>query len=246
MGEVVQDQRPRTARQIAREEMTRRIVELARAQLREVGPGQLSLRAIARKLDISSSAIYRYFVSRDDLLTALLVEVYDEVGDVLEKADQQVTPRSAYAQRFLAVAHALRDWARAHPYDWALLYGSPVPGYAAPEDTVLPAGRATGAFTAIVEDADAAGHRPRGSGAPLSAEARASVAGLEAMLPRPIDEDLLLAGMAAWSGVMGAISLELFGHLHLAVVDYDAYFRAIVGILVESTGLQDGEPEAGA
>lgn len=238
MTESADDGRPRTPRQLARVEMTRRILELARGQLREVGPGELSLRAIARSLGISSSAIYRYFASRDELLTALLVEVYGELGELLEAADSEA-PRSAYAERFRRLADALRAWALAHPYDWALLYGSPVPGYAAPRDTVPAAGRATGAFLSVVADAAAAGCTEPDTGAPVPPPARAAVAGLVGLLDRPVDEGLLLRGMAAWSGVMGAISLELFGHLRGAVLDQGVYFRTIVAILVENTGLRD-------
>ncbi|SDB80526.1 regulatory protein, tetR family [Raineyella antarctica] len=240
MSDAPDPDAPRTARQIGRQEMTRRILARARAQLLDAGPGELSLRAIARDLGIASSAIYRYFASRDELLTALLVEVYAELGAVLEEADRAVRPREAYARRFRTLAQALRDWAVAHPYDWALLYGSPVPGYHAPQDTVPSAAEATGAFLAIVSDASGAGYRlPAELAAPVDPAERAAVAGLVGMLEGPVDEALLLRGMAAWSGVMGAISTELFGHLNRSVVDLDTYYAAVVDRLVEMSGLRD-------
>lgn len=232
-------EQPRTAREIGRQVMTGRILALARAQLREVGPAELSLRAIARELGLASSAIYRYYASRDDLLTALLVQVYDELGQVLEDADRTV-PRDRYASRLRALAHALRGWALEHPQDWALLYGSPVPGYRAPQDTVPAAARATGAFIAVLTDATAAGqHAPEPLRLRIDASARAAVAGLAGMLDVPVDEALLLRVMAAWSGMMGTVSAELFGHLEGSVQDQDAYAAAVVDLLVEMSGLRD-------
>lgn len=225
----------RRARESAREDVRRQILAHARGQLVVAGPGELSLRAIARDLGMVPSGIYRYVANRDELITALLVEVYDELGDALEAADGAVEWRSAYTERFDALSHALRDWAIAHPFDWALLYGSPVPGYAAPQDTVPPASRTTGAFTAILVDATVNGDVP--PTADLPAEATASVSGLLEMLPVPVDPSLMLRGMAAWSGVMGAVSLELFGHLHGAVVDNDAWFAAVVRQEVGLLGL---------
>ena len=102
---------PRTARDFARIELTRSILATARAQLAAVGPGELSLRAVARELGMASSAVYRYFPSRDHLITALLVECYDESAAAVEAADDAVSP-TRYRKRWLAMSAALRDWAR--------------------------------------------------------------------------------------------------------------------------------------
>ncbi|MFC6345586.1 TetR/AcrR family transcriptional regulator, partial [Nocardioides hankookensis] len=98
-----------------RADQTRAILDRARAQLAEVGPAALSVRQIARDVGLVSSAVYRYFPSRDHLLTALIIEAYDELGTVVEAADPG----------FLAWADAIRAWALAHPHEYALLYGSP-------------------------------------------------------------------------------------------------------------------------
>ena len=86
-----------------------------------------------------SSAIYRYFPSRDDLLTALIVDGYNAIGEVAEQADA-ACPAGEYTGRWLAVCRAVRDWALAHPHEYALVYGSPVPGYQAPQQTIGPGG----------------------------------------------------------------------------------------------------------
>src|SRR5580693_9793844 len=84
---------PRTARERARAELTREIKEGARRQLAATGADGISLRAVARELGMASSAVYRYFPSRDDLLTALIIDAYDALGAAVESADSG-QPRS--------------------------------------------------------------------------------------------------------------------------------------------------------
>ena len=152
-----------TARQRARAELTREIKEAARRQLAETGAPQLSLRAVARELGLVSSALYRYFPSRDDLLTALIIDAYDSLGEAAEAAaaaNGTAGPRSGWR----AVCHAVRDWARANPHEYALIYGSPVPGYQAPRDTVAPAARVPLVLGQLVRDSWPPRPRPGSAG----------------------------------------------------------------------------------
>src|SRR5690242_8975213 len=149
-----------TARQRARAELTREIKEAARRQLAETGAPQLSLRAVARELGMVSSALYRYFPSRDDLLTALIIDAYEAVGECAESA-VAAAPRADSRARWRALCNAVRDWARAHPHEYALVYGTPVPGYQAPQDTVEPAARVALVLVAVVRGAPPA-ERPPG------------------------------------------------------------------------------------
>src|SRR4030088_3537470 len=100
----------RTARERVRAELTREIADIARSQLATEGAGGLSLRAVAREMGMVSSAIYRYFPSRDDLLTALIIDGYNAIGEAAEQADA-VWPAEDYTGRWLAVGRAIRDWA---------------------------------------------------------------------------------------------------------------------------------------
>src|ERR1039457_7177157 len=176
----------RTARERVREEITREITEIARSQLATEGAAGLSLRAIAREMGMVSSAIYRYFPSRDDLLTSLIIDGYDAIGMAAEKADA-AWPPDDHAGRWLAVCRAIRDWALAHPHEYALVYGSPVPGYQAPQQTIGPAARAATVFGKIISDAWRAGAlQPAGISPPLpgsfAADADAAVL-RESVLP---------------------------------------------------------------
>src|SRR5215469_13797377 len=114
--------RSATARERARAQLTREIKEEARRQLAQVGADALSLRAVARELGLVSSALYRYFPSKDDLLTALIIDAYDTVGEVAETAMRAAGPQPSRA-RWLAACHAIRAWALAHPHEYALIYG---------------------------------------------------------------------------------------------------------------------------
>jgi len=216
---------PRTARAIARSELTSAILTSARAQVAEVGPAALSVRAVARDLGMASSAVYRYFPSRDELLTALLVLCYDELGERTELADA-ARPRDDFAGRWAALAHATRRWALEHPHDFALLFGSPVPGYAAPGTTVQPATRTTRLVVLLLRDIEEAGAAPAALG-PVSAAEHESLAGLRQFADAPLSDDLVLRGLRAWSGLIGSLTLELFGHFANAIVDLDSYFEAM-------------------
>lgn len=130
----------RGARARARIEITAAIKDEARTQLAAEGAAKLSLRAVARELGMVSSALYRYFPSRDDLLTALIVDAYDAVGAAAERAAAEAETERPL-DRWTTVCRAVRAWAVAHPHEYALIYGSPVPGYTAPQDTIVPASR---------------------------------------------------------------------------------------------------------
>lgn len=215
---------PVTARAVARRELTQAILQEARRQLTDVGPAALSVRAVARELGMASSAVYRYFATRDELITALLVITYDDLGSAAEKADASVRHRRDYRARWMATTNAVRVWARAHPYDYALVYGSPVPGYQAPADTILPATRVIRVLLDLVAEAAVAGVIDR-SGRSIPRAARRAIGSAKQFAGPEFSDDLTYRALTAWAGLIGTLTLELFGHLHNAVVDYDAWFE---------------------
>lgn len=120
----------------------------------------------------------------------------------------------------------LRAWARSAPHEYALLYGSPVPGYAAPQATVAPAARVTAVLMALMRDADAAG--PLDPVRPLPDGTHQLLADFRAAAGSDLSDEAVVRGVTAWGALLGALTLELFGHLHRAVVDYDAHFELII------------------
>jgi AcrR family transcriptional regulator len=205
----------------ARAETTDAIKRIARRQLAEEGPN-LSLRAIARDLGLVSSAVYRYFASRDELLTALIVDAYATLADTAERGEAKA-PRRDLQARWFQLGRAIRSWARANPHEYALLYGSPVPGYAAPPDTIEPATRPVLVFASILRDGAASG-----LAIPADRLPRALRADVGTMLATPgfagVPPTLLSRGLTAWAQLFGTLSFELFGRLTGAVTDYDAFF----------------------
>jgi AcrR family transcriptional regulator len=235
-----------TARERVRAELIREITEIARRQLATEGATGLSLRAIAREMGMVSSAIYRYFPSRDDLLTTLIIDGYNAVGAAVEKADAQA-PQQDYAGRWLAACRAVRDWALAHPHEYALLYGSPVPGYRAPEQTIGPASRPAAVFGKIVGDAYRAGAGPPGSapeqgslaapGPPVPESFAPDAARLREAIMHGVPDQVAAGALAAWSGLFGLVSFELFGQFENVVTDRAAFFDHAAARLGSLSGL---------
>lgn len=227
----------RTARERVRAELTREIAEAARRQLATGGAAGLSLRAVARELGMVSSAVYRYFPTRDDLLTALIIDGYNAIGEAAEQADA-ACPRQDYPARWLAACRAVRDWALAHPHEYALVYGSPVPGYRAPEQTIGPASRAALVFGTIISEAHAAGVLvPPDGGPPLPGSLRPDAGRLrESVLPGVPDE-LAARALASLAGLFGLVSFELFGQFENVVTDRAAFFGFAAACLGRLAGL---------
>jgi AcrR family transcriptional regulator len=221
-------------RQDSRNRIEGKIIELGRRHLVTDGAAGLSLRAIARDLGMVSSAVYRYVASRDELLTLLLVDAYSDLADAVDNARDNAD--GSWREQLLAIAHAARDWAIEHPASWALLYGSPVPGYHAPaERTVGPGTRVVGALF----DATAAGI------------AAGDICDTGVAVPQPLssdfarirdefgfsgDDDVVAKCFAVWAGLVGAISLEVFGQygadtLTDAGAVFDIQVRLLIGML---------------
>lgn len=227
------------ARQRARLELEQVIKTTAGRHLADSGASALSLRAVARELGMASSALYRYYASRDALLTALIVDAYDAVGGRAEQADEQaVSDGATPALRWLAVCRGVRQWAVESPHEFALVYGSPVPGYRAPVDTVAPAIRLSEVMAGIVLAAARQGSlRPPARplvGPRLVTEAVAEVAGGWPAAPY---EDLLERSLVLLASLTGTISYLQFGHLHRALLDEDAWFDVAMAVAAEGVGL---------
>ncbi|ORA81657.1 TetR family transcriptional regulator [Mycolicibacter kumamotonensis] len=197
-------------RQETRERIEAQIIEVGRRHLLTHGAAGLSLRAVARELGMVSSAVYRYVGSRDELLTLLLVDAYSELADAVDRARAGASPPS-WRGDIVTIAHAVRDWALAHPARWALLYGSPVPGYQAPaERTVAPGTRVVGMFFDAVADGIAAGAIASMNN--VAAQHLSSDFGrVREEFDFDGDDAVVAKCFLLWAAVVGAISLEVFG-----------------------------------
>jgi AcrR family transcriptional regulator len=198
-------------RQARREDVAARILEIGRLHLAEHGAPALSLRAVTRDLGMVSSAVYRYVANRDELLTLLLVDAYTELADRVDAA--LAASRGGLEPRFLALARAVRRWALDEPARYALLYGSPVPGYAAPaEQTTEPGTRVIRAILGLVEAGVAAGEvTPGPTTVPVPRVVAVDLRRVRADLGLAVGEAVLARAVLVWSALFGAVSLEVFG-----------------------------------
>ena len=225
-----------TARARVRAELTQEILDAARGQLAEHGSAALSLRAVAREVGMVSSAVYRYFPSRDELLTALIVDAYDSLGAAVELAERRVK-RGAYHDRWMAVCRSVRAWAIAHPHEYALIYGSPVPGYKAPVTTIGPATRVALVLMQLLIDAEA--HRQLRHADPIPRPPKALAADLKRLGDAFTDvpEATMVRALTAWASVYGTVSFELFGQFHNVIAANSQFFDAAMSELAEFVGI---------
>jgi AcrR family transcriptional regulator len=200
-----------TPRARAREQTMRDIVRIGRTHLATEGAAALSLRAVARDLGVVSSAVYRYVASRDDLLTLLVVDGYDELGDAVDAALARVA-RDDFAGRLRAIGRAVRAWALAEPATYALLFGSPVPGYRAPaERTTGPGTRVIARLVEVWEDAWVAG-AVRVDEAPVTPRRLSrDLARIRREMGITAPDELIARGVLVWAAVFGCVSFEVFG-----------------------------------
>ncbi len=226
--------------------MTAEILAVAGAQVARDGAAALSLRSIARDLGMAPSALYRYFDGRDALLTALILTAYEALAAEAERAADQARVAAGgehggpapEGEQFLAVPRALRHWALEHPHQWGLIFGTPIPGYQAPEATVEPYARVAAALVRPLVAAEEAGH--------LHPHEDRTVPDRLAVAVRPVSEGLLpgmpveevVRVVQAWATLIGTISLEVFGHWRNTVLEPELFFEDSVRRMGETLGLR--------
>ncbi|KQR07301.1 TetR/AcrR family transcriptional regulator [Cellulomonas sp. Leaf334] len=231
-----------TVRERRRQETTDAILRSARAHLERAGVEGVTLRAVARDLDIAVSALYRYVDSRDDLLTELLVEAFTEHADAVDAAVDAVAADDLPGA-ITAGLRAYRAWSLAHPAQFGLAFGAPVPGYRAPAErtiavAVRPGSRIMGLYATAYD---------RGLVDEGVLTARASTlddgtaAGFDALAARqsyPLPAPAIALAVDAFVRVHGFTVMEVFGQLRPLVMPADAYYEQLLGEVVATLGLR--------
>ncbi len=212
--------------------MIREIKEVARAHVAREG-ANLSLRGVARDMGIVASALYRYFPSRDALLTALITDAYEDLAAAAAAADSAV-PRAQLRQRWMGVCRAVREWALANPAEYGLLYGNPIPGYTAPGETVEPAARVVLLLVDIVVDgAERLDPVPDDVPEVLRTDLRRLIE----QRPGPISEARLGRVFAGWTQLFGLVGFEVFGRLETVLDNPAPYFDHQMEVMADIAGL---------
>ncbi len=212
--------------------MIREIKDVARAHFAREG-ANLSLRSVARDMGIAASALYRYFPSRDALLTALITDAYEDLAAAAAAAEAAIE-RGELRQRWAAVCRAVRAWALAHPAEYGLLYGDPIPGYEAPAETVEPAARVLLLLVDIVDDG---AQRLMPIPDDLPGEVRSDLRRLIEQRPGTISEARLDRILAAWTQLFGLVGFEVFGRLKTVIENPAPYFDHHMSLMADMAGL---------
>jgi len=226
-----------------RAETVEQIREIAKRHLAAEG-ANLSLRAVARDAGLVPSALYRYFPSRDALLTALITDAYSSLA-AEAKAAEAAVPRADLPGRLLALANGVRTWALANPAEYALIYGSPVPGYAAPPETTGPAAEVVVTIVGILTDAAVRGLRPPLPPRPLPEATSAELRALIDRVPGPVPklaadttpEAVIAMAFTLWTQLFGLVTFEVFGRLDGMIDAREAYFEHQVLVMADLAGL---------
>jgi len=264
------------------------IKDTARRILVAEGPDGLSLRAIAREMGMTAPALYRYFPSREDLIGALIADLYDELtaaistaagaagdaagriagaatrgaaGDPARGAAGDAAGRIAGAAArgaagnpargtargvgggaaagetaggdpragITAASRAFRAWALAHPREFGLLFGSPIPGIDAHSDD-SPAGLASERFGQVFGDLVAriylASPFPVPAEDEMDPDLRRQLRDWCSALPVELPVGAGQVFLSCWIRLYGMVALEVFGHVQFALPDAEPLFEA--------------------
>jgi len=216
---AISEPEPATMRERYRAQVRQEVKEAALRQLAEAGPGALSISAIGKQLGVSGPALYRYFASRDDLLTELVIDAYHDLANALAAAAGRV-PDDNPRGRFEALARAYRRWALGEPHRYRLLFGPPLPGYEAHAQRLVAASRAAmNLLLEVLRGFVIGAAEPSGPfAAELTAWARQHDFG--------IDAATALRAVLIWSQLHGIVSLEIAGNFASMSIDADQLFQA--------------------
>ena len=226
-----------TRRDRNRQAMLAEIKSVAQQQLAEGGPGALSLRAIARQIGTAPSALYRYFANYDELISALCIDAYNSAADAVIAA-RDTRPADDHAGRWWAICQAHRQWALDNTADFALIFGTPVPGYQAPAHVTGPAaGRIVTVSLQIYTAAVAAGTAdPHRTQVPESFESADLLPILLGEGASNLPPQLAGITLTAWTSVLGYLTAEIFGSLRALVADTETLYQAHIRTIMLGMG----------
>ncbi len=225
-----------TPRERARAQTLLDITRIGREHLAADGAAALSLRAVARDLGVVSSAVYRYVKSRDELLTLLVVDAYTQLGD---EVDAAVDAADGPVEKFLTLGRTVRSWGLREPAGYALLFGSPVPGYHAPAEQTT--GPGTRVIVKLVQIFDEAWREDR----LVARTTPASLSGLHGdfsdirnEMGTDMSDDALARGVTVWASLFGAVSFDVFDQYGSDTFGArDQIFEYQLALFVELAGL---------
>ena len=216
---------PPTMRERYRAQVRDEVKQAALRQLAESGPAGLSISAIGKQLGVSGPALYRYFASRDELLTELVIDAYHDLADALTDAARHA-PGLHPRARLEDIARAYRSWALAQPHRYRLVFGPPLPGYDAHAQRLVEAAQASmNVLLGVLRElGDRTGNPPA---EPLASQLLA----LARTYGPGVDAAIALRAINIWSRLHGLVSLEIAGNFASMNIDPGHLFEAELATL---------------
>lgn len=215
------------------------IKRTARELMREHGTAEVRFTDIARVMDMTPPALYRYFADRDELLHELIADAYDALGACVAESRDTV-PEEDIGGRWLAATQAYRQWAHREPQQFALILGLPLPGYSAPEDgpTTEAARRALWQLSTLFVDAQRQGRLEPPVVREVHPAVESCAATKNSELAMAIPAENFQCMLHAWAALHGFTSLEAYGHLNWMTAEArDALFLGQVKLAGRAAGL---------
>ncbi|SDO48306.1 WHG domain-containing protein [Nakamurella panacisegetis] len=212
-----------------REQTREEIMAIGLGQIAAGGVAALSMNAIAKQMAVSGAALYRYFAGRDDLLTALVVQAYEDLAQTMETAAAG-RHRSAGA-RVQAVADAYRNWALAKPHCYRLVFSTWLGAdHLSSKEVVSASARSMNVFLSALGQLPESGES---SGRTVNPALAAELTAWHSRSAEPaLPASTLRLGIASWTRLHGLVSLELDGHLRATTIDPALLYSAEVADLI--------------
>jgi AcrR family transcriptional regulator len=211
----------------------------ARRLMAERGTAGLTLRGIARELDVTAPAIYNYFPRLEDLITGLIVDAFTDLAQAMQAADSLAISAGPGDRAFVQCL-AYRRWATEHPLDFQLIYGNPIPGYTAPADITIPLARRPflGLFACFLEAYQAGDLKIPSAYPDVPTEMRQAIAGWKQLSGIEMPYALLALLLSGWARIHGMVMLELFHHIQPLVGDGEHFYRYELEGFLRQLGLR--------
>lgn len=229
-----------TRRDRLRAATVREITQTARRILVEEGPHAVTLRAIAREMGMTAPALYRYFDSHQELLRHLVGDLFNELTDDIDRAIHGVS-EDPLKVRILAASVEFRRWALEHRREYSLLFGTPLPGREAGDQTDWTAECGQRFGRTFIELFLELWHTK-----PFPVPDDDDIdPGLRAQMERYRDHHgvhslplgVIVVFLNCWIRLQGFVTLEVFGHLAFALDDSGPMFELLMHDLAEHLGL---------
>ncbi|MFI6347317.1 TetR-like C-terminal domain-containing protein [Streptomyces sp. NPDC050560] len=182
---------------------------------------------VARDAGLDPERTRPLFPEPDSLLTALVLDAYQAMGDSAEQAAAAAQKAGAgRLERWTACWEGVRGWALDHPEEYVLIWGRPVPGYSAPPETMAAGARTVLVLVGLVREAARDGelamdHVPGLALSPgMESTAQVLADGLLSGLPTPVVARMLIM----WTQLHGMVGFEVNGHIAGVAADPAAFF----------------------